>query len=59
MIDYDAIPWMPYSEGIAVKPLRMNRRTGIWANLTRVDGGGTINRHCHVGPVTGFVLEGS
>lgn len=59
VIDYDAIPWVPYADGIWVKPLRMNRRTGIWANLTRVEGGGKLNRHYHIGPVTGFVLEGS
>ncbi len=42
-----------------MKPLRMNRRTGVWSNLTKVEGGGKLNRHYHVGPVTGFVLEGS
>lgn len=59
VIDYDAIPWVPYAEGVSVKPLRMNRRTGVWSNLTKVEGGGKLNRHYHVGPVTGFVLEGS
>ena len=59
VIDTEAIPWVPYAEGISVKPLRLNRKTGFWANLTRVEGGGQVNRHYHVGPVTGFVLEGS
>jgi 2,4'-dihydroxyacetophenone dioxygenase len=59
VIDTDLIPWVPYTEGIWVKPLRLNRKPGIWANLTKVEGGGQINRHYHVGPVTGFVLEGS
>lgn len=59
VIDDSLIPWVPYAEGISVKPLRMNRRTGVWTNLTKVDGGGRLNRHYHIGPVTGFVLEGS
>ena len=59
VINPDDIPWVPYAEGIAVKPLRLNRRTGLWANLTRVDGGVVLNRHYHGSAVTGFVLEGS
>ena len=55
------MPWIPYpgAEGVFVKPLRLNRRSGVWANLTKVVNGGQVNRHYHVGPVTGFVLEGS
>ena len=54
-------PWIPYpgAEGVLVKPLRLDRSTGVWANLTKVEGGGKVNRHYHIGPVTGFVLEGS
>lgn len=59
VIVLDDIPWVPYTDGISVKPIRLNRRTGIWANLTKVEGGMKINRHYHVNPVTGFVLEGS
>ena len=59
VIDPDQIPWVPYTETIWVKPLRLNRKTGLWANLTKVDGGGQINRHYHVNGVIGFVLEGS
>jgi 2,4'-dihydroxyacetophenone dioxygenase len=61
VVPSDDMPWIPYpsAEGVFVKPLRLNRRTGVWANLTKVTGGGMVNRHYHVGPVTGFVLEGS
>jgi quercetin dioxygenase-like cupin family protein len=61
IIDPDKIPWVPYEghPGIFVKPLRLNRKTGVWANLTKVVGASQINRHYHVGPVTGYVLEGS
>jgi 2,4'-dihydroxyacetophenone dioxygenase len=59
VIDPDEIPWVPYTETIWVKPLRLNRKTGQWANLTKVEGGGQINRHYHVNGVVGFVLEGS
>jgi quercetin dioxygenase-like cupin family protein len=59
VISLDDIPWVPYDEGIFVKPLRLNRRTGMWANITKVEGGMRINRHYHVNGVTGFVLQGS
>ncbi len=48
VIDTDLIPWVPYAESIYVKPLRLNRKTGLWANLTKVEGGGQINRHYHI-----------
>ena len=28
VIDPELIPWVPYAEGIWVKPLRLNRKTG-------------------------------
>ena len=59
VIDPEQIPWVPYTDSIWVKPLRLNRKTGQWANITKVEGGGQINRHYHVNGVIGFVLEGS
>jgi 2,4'-dihydroxyacetophenone dioxygenase len=59
VIDPEQIPWVPYTEAIWVKPLRLNRSTGFWTNLTKVIGGGQINRHYHINSVTGFVLKGS
>jgi 2,4'-dihydroxyacetophenone dioxygenase len=59
VISLDEIPWVAYDDGIFVKPLRLNRRTGMWANITKVEGGMKINRHYHVNGVTGFVLQGS
>ena len=60
VIDPDDIPWVPYEghPGIFVKPLRLNRKTGVWANLTKVVGASQINRHYHVGPVTGLRAGG-
>jgi hypothetical protein len=58
-IDTNAIPWIPYTEGIYVKPLRLDLASGRWINLTKTEGAGMVNRHRHIGPVTGFVLEGS
>jgi|APCry1669189000_1035189.scaffolds.fasta_scaffold17012_2 quercetin dioxygenase-like cupin family protein len=58
VIDPDLIPWVPYVEGVDVKPLRLNRKTGVWVNLTRVVGGGTVSRHYHGSSVVGYVLEG-
>ncbi|HEY1853694.1 MAG TPA: 2,4'-dihydroxyacetophenone dioxygenase family protein [Solirubrobacterales bacterium] len=59
VIDPEQIPWVPYTETIWVKPLRLNRKTGQWANITKVVGGGQINRHYHVNGVVGYVLDGS
>ena len=59
VIDPETIPWVPYTDSIWVKPLRLNRKTGQWANLTKVVGGGQVNRHYHVNGVVGYVLEGS
>jgi quercetin dioxygenase-like cupin family protein len=59
IVDPDDVPWVPYTDTIWVKPLRLNRKTGQWSNLTKVVGGGQINRHYHVNGVVGFVLEGS
>ena len=58
VVNPDDIPWVPYIPGVDVKPLRLNRKTGMWTNLTRVAGGGTVNRHYHGGAVVGYVLEG-
>ena len=58
VIDPDDVPWIPYVEGVDVKPLRLNRKTGLWVNLTRVVGSGTVSRHYHGSAVVGYVLEG-
>jgi len=57
VVDPEDVPWVPYTETIWVKPLRLNRKTGQWSNITKVVGGGQINRHYHVNGVVGFVLE--
>jgi 2,4'-dihydroxyacetophenone dioxygenase len=59
IVDPEDVPWVPYTDTIWVKPLRLNRKTGQWTNITKVVGGGQINRHYHVNGVVGFVLEGS
>jgi quercetin dioxygenase-like cupin family protein len=59
LINPDDVPWIPYVPGVDVKPLRLNRKTGLWVNLTRVAGGGTVSRHYHGSAVVGYVLEGS
>ena len=59
VIDPEQIPWVPYTDTISVKPLRLNRKTGQWTNITKVFGGGQVSRHYHVNGVVGYVLEGS
>lgn len=46
------IPWIDYpangaSVGVSIKPLRLDRRTGVWAILMKTDGPGKVNRHYH------------
>ena len=54
------IPWVPYSaEGAFFKPLRLDVRTGAWANLLWIKGPGMLGRHQHHAAVTAYVLEGS
>ena len=56
----DDLPWVPNGQGMFFKPLHFSPHTGAWTNLVRVERGGTISRHLHVGgSVQGYVLQGS
>lgn len=61
MIDDEHLPWVPHpsAEGVFLKHLRLDRRSGVWANLTKVVGPGVVGRHYHVGPVFAYTLEGT
>jgi 2,4'-dihydroxyacetophenone dioxygenase len=59
-VSSDDLPWVPNGQGLAFKPLHFSPATGSWTNLIRVERGGLISRHLHVGgAVHGFVLQGS
>ena len=53
------VPWVPNGQGLAFKPLHYSPGSGWWANLVRVERGGHISRHRHLGPVQGYVLQGA
>ena len=58
-VDPETIPWVPQSDGVWFKPLRISPEAGTWTNLLRVSPAGTVNRHRHVGDVEAWVLRGS
>jgi 2,4'-dihydroxyacetophenone dioxygenase len=53
------LPWVPNGQGLAFKPLHYSPGAGWWVNLIRVERGGQISRHRHLGPVQGYVLQGA
>jgi 2,4'-dihydroxyacetophenone dioxygenase len=53
------LPWVPNGQGLAFKPLHYSPAAGWWVNLIRVERGGRISRHRHLGPVQGYVLQGA
>lgn len=56
-IDTNALPWMPLSEGVSVRPLRFH---GDERSLQlKVDPGVVIGRHRHAGEVHAFNVSGS
>jgi 2,4'-dihydroxyacetophenone dioxygenase len=58
-ISQDDVPWVPNGQGLSFKPLHYSAAGGWWVNLIRVEGGGHISRHRHLGPVQGYVLQGA
>jgi 2,4'-dihydroxyacetophenone dioxygenase len=58
-IDDADVPWVPNGQGLSFKPLHYAPAAGWWVNLVRVEGGGHISRHRHLGPVQGYVLQGA
>lgn len=59
LVDLDALPWVPQSDGVWFKPLRLSPSTGTWTNLLRVARRGVISVHRHPFPVEAWVLRGS
>lgn len=60
--DVDALPWipfLPYSEELKLKIIRLNPVTGEWVSLLRVPAGMEMPKHYHSGTVHVYTLAGS
>ncbi|WP_399094279.1 2,4'-dihydroxyacetophenone dioxygenase family protein [Streptomyces sp. BBFR2] len=52
-------PWLPFVPNVMIKHLTFDIRSNSAANVLWVRSGGSLGRHRHRGPVSGYVLEGS
>lgn len=60
--DVEALPWipfLPYSEELKLKIIRLNPVNGEWVSLLRVPAGMEMPKHYHSGTVHVYTLEGS
>lgn len=57
--DADERAWMPLGDGAFSRPLLFDVRHGSWVSLLRAEGAGTVERHRHANPVTGWTLAGT
>ena len=55
----ESTPWVPFVPNVFIKHLTFDVRSSSAANVLWVQAGGTLGRHRHRGPVSGYVLEGS
>lgn len=51
--------WMPVGTLGHSRPLVYDTRNGGWISLLRAKGEGTIQRHRHASPVTGWTMDGA
>ncbi|MEU1577603.1 2,4'-dihydroxyacetophenone dioxygenase family protein [Streptomyces collinus] len=58
-ISEDSSPWVPFVPNVFIKHLTFDVRDSSAANVLWVQEGGTLGRHRHRGPVSGYVIEGS
>lgn len=56
--DPDERVWVPQAPDVWFRPLLLNRVTGQWCNLLRVQRAGVVSRHRHPGAVVGYVIKG-
>jgi len=60
--DVEALPWipfLPYSEELKLKIIRLNPVNGEWVSLLRVPAGMGMPKHYHSGTVHVYTLSGS
>lgn len=62
LTDVEALPWipfLPYSEELGLKIIRLNPVSGEWVSLLRVPAGMELPKHYHSGTVHVYTLSGS
>jgi hypothetical protein len=57
-IHVEALPWVPFSEGIDFKVLRTSAETGSWTVLFKCARGSSFARHEHLGAGEYLMLSG-
>lgn len=57
-IDGSATAWVPFSEGIDIKVMRVSSESGAWTALFRCAQGSGFARHRHLGPAEYFMVSG-
>lgn len=61
-IDVAAQPWipfLPYSDEVHLKVIKLNPVSGEWVTLLRLPAGMELPKHHHAGPVQVYTLQGS
>lgn len=61
LTDVEALPWipfLPYSEELKLKIIRLNPVNGEWVSLLRVPAGMEMPKHYHSGTVHVYTLSG-
>ena len=62
MIDVDALPWvpfLPYSDQLHLKIIKLNPINGEWTTLLRVPAGMEMPKHHHAGTVHVYTIQGA
>ena len=57
-VDVGAMPWVPFSEGIEIKVLRVSAESGAWSSVFRCAKGSGFARHRHLGPAEYLMISG-
>jgi hypothetical protein len=61
LIDVDALPWvpfLPYSDQVHIKLIKIDPVRGEWTSLLRTPGGMELPKHHHSGTVHVYTLQG-
>lgn len=58
-VDVNAMAWVPFSDGIDIKVLRVSSESGAWTSLFRCAKGSGFARHRHLGPAEYLMVSGT
>jgi quercetin dioxygenase-like cupin family protein len=57
-LDVGAMPWVPFSDGIGIKVLRVSSESGAWTALFHCAKDSGFARHRHLGPAEYLMVSG-